>query len=160
MSRTSAERHALYDTWTFEGHTTFEHVVDETAYSGLRRRAYPTESPRIESLRVRVDRLDAVVPSGTPIRFLKIDVEGGECGVLRGAARTLAQSRPYVVFEFGLGAADHYGVGPDDVRSALAPGDLRISALDDWLEERRPLAPPEFAERYAKGLDYYFLAHP
>jgi FkbM family methyltransferase len=231
MSRTSEERHALYDTWTFEimdrvlardsncidvgahagtvleeivrrapdgehfafeplpammgilrerfpverfprvrfhelalaeqaGQAAFEYVVDEPAYSGLRRRAYPTEAPRIESLRVRVDRLDAVVPPATPIRFVKIDVEGGECGVLRGASRILERSRPYVVFEFGLGAADFYGVRPDDVWSTLAASRLQVSALDDWLEGRAALAAADFGERFAKGLDYYFLAHP
>lgn len=231
MSRTSAERHALYDAWTFEimdrvlardsncidvgahagtvleeivkrapdgehfafeplptmmgvlrerfpfarcprihfhelaladraGKTTFQHVVSEPAYSGLRPREYPSDDLQIEPIDVRIERLDAIVPAGMPIRFLKIDVEGGEHGVLRGAERILAASRPYVVFEFGLGAADHYGVGPDDIRAALAAGDLRISALDDWLEGRAPLASAEFAERYTTGRDYYFLAHP
>lgn len=142
------------------GHATFQHVVENPAYSGLRRRSYPTESPAIESLTVRVDRLDAMVPRRLPIRFVKIDVEGGEYGVLRGGTRVLRKSRPYVVFEFGLGAADCYEVRPEHVWSLLDACRLRVSALDDWLEGRPPLGGAEFADRFWNGVDYYFLAHP
>ena len=142
------------------GQATFQHVVDDPYYSGLRRRRYPTEHPRIEALTVRVERLDAIVPRDVPIRFVKIDVEGGEFGVLRGAVGLLDAWRPHVVFEFGLGGADWYGVGPDDVHALLEASRLRVSALDDWLAGKPPLTATEFAERFHRGLDYYFLAHP
>lgn len=142
------------------GPATFHHVVDNPYYSGLRRRRCPTENPEIEYLTVRGDRLDAIVPSGTPIRFIKIDVEGGEYGVLRGSENILRTWRPYVVFEFGIGGADWYGIGPDDVRRLLEACELNLSALDDWLAAKPPLTAAEFRDRFNRGIDYYFLAHP
>lgn len=48
---------------------------------------------------------------GGRIDCIKIDVEGGELGVLRGAARTLQQWKPVVLIE------DHAGVNPGHVVS-------------------------------------------
>jgi FkbM family methyltransferase len=62
-----------------------------------------------------------VYQDGHPVpSFIKIDVEGGEEGVLRGAARLLPEARPVVVAEVSYGAAwervsalmDGYGYTP------------------------------------------------
>lgn len=45
-------------------------------------------------------RLDDLLPAGTKVDYLKIDVEGAEIRVLRGAERTLEASRPVIVSEF------------------------------------------------------------
>ena len=66
-------------------------------------RDYPGDDAGIETIQVEVDLLDNVIPPGMAIRFMKIDVEGGELGVFRGAARILRESLPVVVFEYGLG---------------------------------------------------------
>lgn len=46
---------------------------------------------------------------------MKIDVEGSELQVLRGAARVIRRDQPVIVFEDGRGAADLCGTRPDDV---------------------------------------------
>jgi FkbM family methyltransferase len=53
----------------------------------------------VENIEIR--RLDDVVPSlgAPPVDFIKIDVEGFEARVLRGASVTLAACRPLVVLE-------------------------------------------------------------
>jgi FkbM family methyltransferase len=48
--------------------------------------------------RVPVVRLDAAI-SNRPVEFLKIDAEGAEALVLRGARRLLAQDRPVVLLD-------------------------------------------------------------
>lgn len=44
---------------------------------------------QIEKINVEVRRLDEVIPPSLPIRLIKIDVEGGELDVLKGANQVL-----------------------------------------------------------------------
>ncbi|HLY39530.1 MAG TPA: FkbM family methyltransferase [Candidatus Binatia bacterium] len=63
---------------------------------------------------------DTHLGHGTPrLRRQRLDVEGAELEVLRGAGRTLHRWKPYVVFEHGLGAADSYGTSPGMVHELL-----------------------------------------
>jgi FkbM family methyltransferase len=57
--------------------------------------AYMNDSVATET--VRVAPLDELAPAAT--RVVKIDVEGAELEVLRGASKLLAQTRPAVLFE-------------------------------------------------------------
>lgn len=57
--------------------------------------------PKVGTIDVRVSRLDSLVEAGEiPIpELIKIDVEGAEAGVLRGAESTLRQARPLLLIE-------------------------------------------------------------
>lgn len=107
------------------GEATFQHVVSADGYSGLRRRSYPRDV-EVREITVRTARLDDELPEGFAPTLIKIDVEGGELGVLRGAQRTLAAHRPAVIFEHGQGAAEHYGTSSGDVWDVLDEAGLRI----------------------------------
>lgn len=62
---------------------------------GPETRVQPAESPRHATIRVTtLDQLDL-----GPFSLLKIDVEGGESAVLRGATRTLERDRPLIFAE-------------------------------------------------------------
>ena len=114
------------------GTTSFVHVEAAPEYSGLRERAYPgyEDSPR-RTLTVRTERLDDALPDGFAPSLIKIDVEGAELLVLRGAVQTLREHRPVVIFEHGIGASERYGTGPQDVYDLLVPGlGMRIFDLD------------------------------
>ena len=98
------------------GTAQFSHVTGAPAYSGLRlRRDLPDGSGTVQSLTVRIDRLDDVLPENFSPSLIKIDVEGAELGVLSGAVKTLADSRPVVIFEHGAGGADLYGTASTEV---------------------------------------------
>lgn len=141
------------------GTTTFEHVVSNPAYSGLRRRRYDRPNEEIHTITVTTARLDQVVPADRSIRLVKIDVEGAELQVIRGGLDTLRRCRPFVVFEHGIGAADYYGTTPGAVYEALVDQcGLRMSVMERWLAGARPLSRTEFIQQCTR--DFYFLAHP
>jgi len=65
---------------------------------------------------------DFVAAGGPPPHFIKIDVEGGECEVLRGATSLLRTKRPFLIVEVHNQQAD------EQIRSWLE--DFRYSA--EW----------------------------
>lgn len=122
---------------------------------------------------VRVTRLDTLVFDAAdplpPPRVIKVDIEGAELMMLRGAVRTLAEHRPIVVAEFhelpevsagviGLlesqgyhvfssALADdgvtrtHRRVTPDDARRAAAYGVHFVMASCDLSDVAEPIPP-------------------
>ncbi len=140
------------------GTATFQHVVTNPAYSGLRVRSYP-QAERLEPLTVPTARLDDVLPPHTPVRAIKIDVEGGELGVLRGAVWTLTRRRPVVIFEHGRGAADHYGTRPEAIYDLLTSCGLRVTLMAAWLRGRPALTRAAFVSQFARGTNFYFMAY-
>ena len=134
-----------------DGEQEFVHVVTRPGWSGFRQRPYPGDE-RLERITVKTERLDDVVAH--PVALVKIDVEGAELQVLRGAQRTLQEHRPVVVFEHGLGSADHYGTAPRDVFGALAG--YEISGLDG----DGPYDLDEFERTYLDRERVNFVARP
>jgi FkbM family methyltransferase len=144
------------------GTASFQHVVTNPGYSGLRRRDYSRPDETIVEIQVDLRRLDDVVPDDFDVRLIKIDVEGAELQVLRGAMKTLARCRPYVIFEHGVGGSDHYGTRPETVYDLFATVNLRVSTMADWLAapDRAGFSREEFMDQFDRGLNFYYLAHP
>jgi FkbM family methyltransferase len=112
------------------GTSEFTYVKNLPAYSGFRRRRYPTK-PTIETITVRTERLDDHLPRDYAPALIKIDVEGAEQLVIEGAMETLERHRPIVLFEHGRGASDYYGTGPSEIYTLLCDtAGLRIFDLD------------------------------
>lgn len=138
------------------GTTEFVHVLDAPAYSGLRqRRDLPSGAGAVHRISTRVERLDDVLADRRPPTLVKIDVEGAELGVMRGAAETLARHRPAVLFEHGAGGADLYGTRPTDVYDLLDEVRLRIFDLDG----NGPYSRLQFEETFTRPI-WNFLAAP
>jgi FkbM family methyltransferase len=117
---------ALSDT---AGEATFHHVVTAPGYSGLRRREM-SPGEEVRPITVTTARLDDVLPDGFEPALIKIDVEGAELLVLRGAAETVARYKPIVLFEHGVGGFERYGAPPGDLFDLLvADCGLRIFDL-------------------------------
>jgi FkbM family methyltransferase len=112
------------------GTSEFMYVKNLPAYSGFRRRRYPTK-PTIETIAVRTERLDDHLLRDYAPALIKIDVEGAEQLVIEGAMETIKRHRPIILFEHGTGASDYYGTGPSDIYRLLCDSaGLRIFDLD------------------------------
>lgn len=148
---------ALSDT---DGTVTFNHVVSNPAYSGLKERRYDRPDEEIQVIEIASRRLDALVPADVVPRFVKIDVEGAEKGVLLGGLELLARAQPFIVFEHGLGAADFYGTTPGEVYDILHEGmGLTVTLMASWLGGAAPLSREAFIDDFGTGRNYYFMAH-
>jgi len=149
---------ALYDQ---AGTTSFQHVLNAPAYSGIKKRKYDGKSVDIEQITVKTDLLDHIIPEDMNIDLIKIDVEGAEFRVMKGAENTLRRCKPVVIFEFGLGAADFYQSKPSDLHHFLNLScDLHISTLKGYLDHQQPLSQEQFCSMFESGSEYYFVAHP
>lgn len=151
---------ALSDT---AGTTSFQHVVSNPGYSGLQRRRYDRPDEQVQEIEVRTELLDNLVSDQVRIDFIKIDVEGAELQVLRGARETIRRNRPVVVFEHGLGGSDYYGTGPDDIYKLLVEQcGLRLFLMADWLSSKGSVSlnRAAFREQFSSGSNYYFMAAP
>ncbi len=142
------------------GFSTFQHVKNAPAYSGIKKRKYDVDNPEIEEIKVELKKLDEVIPSNLKIDEIKIDVEGAELGVLQGAVQLLKRDNPIVVFEFGLGASDFYGTKPIDIFNLFTNEvGLKISLLKSFINNGNVLNLDEFEKHFNNNKEYYFIAH-
>lgn len=143
-----------------DGMTTFNHVITNPAYSGIKKRKYDRNNEKDETITVIKKRLDDVIPEGTKIDFIKIDTEGGDLDVLKGAEKTIRTHQPLVVFEFGIGGSDIYGATPEMLYEFMHAVGYRILLLSAWLKNKPPLSLQEFSGQFYGKKNYYFIASP
>lgn len=141
------------------GQTTFNLVKNAPAYSGINKRKYAVSEPEIEEIQVELKQLDEVIPAETKIDFIKIDVEGGEFDVLKGAKNLLTTHHPILVFECGIGASEFYGTKPSELFQYLADLNYKTSTLRAYMQQGKPLTISEFENAFHKNTDYYFIAY-
>ena len=137
--------------------TGFNYVTTNPAYSGLKKRRYDRPEKEIE-IKVQAEKMDDVIPSDLPVKIIKIDVEGGELGLMQGAVRTLSAYQPLVIFETGMGGSDVYGTTPEQVFEFLSGLSYSIYLLDKFLKNRPSLSKIEFCDQFYKGKNHYFIA--
>ena len=85
---------------------------------------------------VKLLPVDSLVADVDVLSFIKIDVEGHEVEVFRGAKETLKNKRPTLVFETGL----HSSAEIDEINQILADCKYEvIGVIRDWGVERKAL---------------------
>jgi FkbM family methyltransferase len=136
------------------GERDFAHLLERPGWSGFHARPVPGAAT-VESIRVRCERLDDVVPADLRIDLIKLDVEGAEEEVLRGAVETLRRDRPVIAFEHGLGSAEYYGTTPLHIHDLLV---RRLGYEIYGLAGEGPYGAARFAEIFARRERVNFLA--
>ena len=142
------------------GTSSFNYVLSNPSYSGLLKRHYDRDNEEDTQIQVTTRQLDAVWPENLRLDMMKIDVEGGEQGVLEGARKTLDRWKPVVIFEHGLGASDIYGSTPEQIFKLFQDCGMNIFLLEDFLSGKSCLSAAAFQEQFYKRLNYYFVAGP
>ncbi|MEO9228664.1 MAG: FkbM family methyltransferase [Devosia sp.] len=142
---------ALADT---VGETDFVLVHEAPGYSGLRPRHY--DAPvTTEIIRVAVRRLDDLATEMPPVRFIKIDCEGAELSVLRGATSLLMRDRPIVSFECGNASLESYDYDAGDIFDFWDAQGYEIQSIED-----KRLNRIEFVAASAKQDYWDYIASP
>jgi FkbM family methyltransferase len=126
--------------------------------SSLNGRAGWLGQDQAREVTVRVDTLDRIIGEQR-VDLIKIDVEGAEYDVLAGARATLARCRPVVIFEFGLGGADLFGVDSEKMLRFFDSLDYALFTLRDYsATERHALSSAEFQRYFDTNSIWNFVA--
>ena len=140
-----------------EGEATFE-VLDRDVLNRLAPSTHGGDSGALGGdsgasggnggITVPVTTLDRLV--GDPPALVKIDVEGAELSVIRGAVQLLSSSGPVLLFEHA-GHSAHFGITPADLRRFLNEHGYSIYLLDGeltpWHSDAQPPTPNVVAAR-------------
>lgn len=139
------------------GQASFSHFRKADGWSGLKYRPLPGgDDGEVVQLTVQLEPIDEVVDPDRPLALVKIDVEGAEQQVIEGALGTLQSRSPTVIFEHGLGSANHFDTEPDDIWRLL--GDEVAYRIFD-LDGNGPYDLDEFKRTYYAKERVNFVAH-
>lgn len=97
-----------------EGEAEFVSVPDFPEYSGFKTRQYHADNLRQEIIKVKVRPLDSFAAEIGNVRFIKVDAEGGELMILRGATQIISEHRPIISFELGNASLINYPYAAED----------------------------------------------
>lgn len=122
-----------------------------SGFSGLRQHR-SRKNKNFQKIIVQCERLDNILSADYRVDFIKIDVEGGELDVLRGAVNTLNSYHPALLFECSLSGLSLFGYTSYQVFEFLMQRSYAIFLLKDFLQNDKPLN----FEQFNKALQYPF----
>jgi FkbM family methyltransferase len=109
------------------GERDFHHVPDAPGLSSLMARP-AAHSYRHEAMTIRVERLDDACGALDALRFMKLDLEGGEFHAFLGGRALIARTRPLIVFEMDQMSPHYFGYALEDLVDFFAT--LRYDVMD------------------------------
>jgi FkbM family methyltransferase len=118
---------------------TFFQNVSRPGFSGFAKGNYIASDTVVEQT-VDCEVLDNVVGPERRYAFVKIDVEGAELLVLRGARSLIARDAPVILFESSHDGAGKLGLKREDLFTFFVDElGYRVFLVKDFLEGRGPL---------------------
>jgi len=106
------------------GETSFFVDTRRSGYSSLAKPAGTDAGSKME-IKVPIEKLDNLVKA-VDVDAIKIDVEGAELGVLRGAPGILRKCRPVVMFESGPTGNNGLGYSKEELLSFMTSLDFAV----------------------------------
>lgn len=138
-----------------EGEANFYVQPSRSGFSGLKLRGSNQEAAQdIEIIKVKLAKLDDIVPPDLPIGFIKIDVEGAELDALRGAESILRRCHPTVLFECAKTSIKAHDVSPLQVYEFFHAYGYSLFLIKDWLSSGEALT----YEKFLNSMEYPFQA--
>ncbi len=129
----------------------------DSGLSGLSNRPGRIAQAQLEQIEVPVRTLDGAL-GNQHVDLIKIDVEGAEFDVLLGARETISRSRPLIVFEFGLGGADYFGVDAETMYDFFKALNYELFSVSDFAQGRPCLSLSSFKSCFETNSQYNFVA--
>lgn len=142
------------------GEVTFYENVTSPGFSSMTDRS---DFGTTRNYTVPCTTLDELLPDGNRVDFIKIDVEGHELSVVRGAQRVLRDSRPIILFEAGAIELDDASDASYTALFDLLTGELEydVFSVFDYHYKRNPISLETFRSyRTYPFLSFNFVARP
>lgn len=111
-----------------EGEAQFVYVPDFPEYSGFKERIYHDEGIKRTLISVPVYRIDSR-HFENKIKYIKVDAEGGDLIIMRGAKKIIERDRPFVTFELGDNSILRYEYASVDYYNYFADMDYHIYTI-------------------------------
>lgn len=153
--RVHLKKMVLSDT---EEAVSFFYFPKRTGVSGLARRSF--NQLEAKELNYTAALLDDVLKDVPRIDLVKIDVEGAELKVFRGARQTIARCRPTIIFECGYGGLEYFKGTPEEVYDFFESIGYALSIQKAYLENHPPLDRHTFLHVFKNGYESQYIAGP
>jgi FkbM family methyltransferase len=140
----------------------FYHLLNGDSESGLRKTITHAKDPQYRIIEVEVKRLDDIVSEELQISLIKIDTEGNELPIIRGAEKLVRRCKPLIIFETGGNTTTAYDVTWDEIYSEIVyKHKLKLSTMKAWLTGGLPYTEAGFRQNFddPRG-EFYFIAYP
>jgi len=138
-----------------EGEADFYVLPSRSGFSGLALRGFhKRNNQEIEVIKVKLARLDEIVPQNVEIGFIKIDVEGAELSVLKGSERILNCYSPAILFECFPKSFEAHDFTALQIYNFFLKYNYAIFLIKDWLSNGEPLS----YEQFMQAMQYPFQA--
>lgn len=125
------------------GEAEFHEDLSRSGYSSLAK-FKDSNTPSVK-YRVKVFKLDDIISAEHNVSFTKIDAEGAEILVLKGAFRTIDRYRPAIAFENAQIGPEKFGHSHADLfRFVTQTLNYHVFKLRDFIEDQRPLSEEAF----------------
>lgn len=136
----------------------FYYFPRRTGVSGLARRSPLFKQLEAQELHYTAALLDNVLADVPRIDFLKMDVEGAELKVFRGARETIRRCRPVIVFECGYGGLEYFKGTPEEVYDFFDELGYALTTQKAYLDNHPPLDRHTFLHIFKNGYESQYVA--
>jgi FkbM family methyltransferase len=92
---------------------------------------YARDERSVLLYKTKIETMDDKLQEMTPPDFIKVDVEGGELFVLKGAAKTLEKYHPKIMMEYADGNCKAAGYDRNDLVDFLKPFGYKFYSIEN-----------------------------